>query len=193
MNKYQKKEKLLNAPNLITLVRVILTFVLIYMFLKNFEVVPILIVFVIAALTDFLDGQVARRFNKVTFFGAKFDIVADRFLWITSGLLILITFYLRGIFSNYHMALMILSLTREFLCLPFVFMGLILKRKIFFQAESSGKITTFMQGFAFPLIILHSLGYILLEFSLYFAIFTAISGIWAAKDYGYKVIKNSSN
>ena len=38
------------------------------------------IIFLIAAFTDFLDGQAARRMGMTTMFGSMFDLVADRLL-----------------------------------------------------------------------------------------------------------------
>lgn len=187
MGKNHQNEKLLNVPNTLTFIRVLLTLVLIWMFILEFEVMTILIVFIIAALTDFLDGQVARRFDQVTRFGAKFDVIADRILWITVGIMILATFYSRGVFLDYHVYLMVLALTREIICFPFTLIFLLMGKKVIFQAEISGKVTTFVQGFSFPLIILHSLGYTLGNLALYFSILTCISGIWASKDYIQKL------
>lgn len=179
------EENIKNWPNFLTLLRVILTFVLIYMFLTNKDVLTIVWVFAFAAFTDFLDGQVARRFNQVTKFGAKFDIIADRFLWLTAALLILITFPLRGIFTDYHLMLMGLVLTREILCFPFAFYLLFKNRKrILTEAKWSGKTTTFLQGFAIPLIIFSALGYSFFDnVSVYLAFVTGMSGIWATSDY----------
>ncbi|WP_338971558.1 CDP-diacylglycerol--glycerol-3-phosphate 3-phosphatidyltransferase [Spiroplasma endosymbiont of Panorpa germanica] len=51
------------------------------------------ILFIIAALTDFLDGYVARKFNQVTTFGKFFDAIADKVLTNT----VLIVFACAGI------------------------------------------------------------------------------------------------
>lgn len=70
------------TPNQITYVRVfvgILLFVLLFFF--HIENKPwIIFLFCLGALTDLIDGSVARGLNKVTEFGAMLDSTADRML-----------------------------------------------------------------------------------------------------------------
>ena len=186
--KYRTKSKdyyektILNIPNPITFLRVVLTLILIYMFIFDFPVLQIMIIFIIAAFTDFLDGLIARGFVQVTKFGAKFDILADRFLWITTGLCILIFLPMNGIFDKSHLTQMFLILTREILCLPFVFLNLIKGEKVLIAANWSGKITTALQGFAIPSLVL-STQYAFFGYAPILAFITCLSGIWAARDY----------
>lgn len=178
----RRKENIWNVPNFFTLLRFLLTFVLIYFVLANFPVMVILVIFVIAAFTDFLDGQIARRFNCVTNFGAKFDILADRFLWLSMAILLLVVFPARGIFDDYHFLQMGLIMTREILCLPFVIGSILLRKNILVAARWSGKTTTFLQGFAIPCLVL-SVFYPIFNFSIYLSALTCLSGIWAFVNY----------
>lgn len=90
----------MNVANRITLVRIILAVIIIVIMLFPFYQVGIMfpqyivkeqllidskyiiagIIFVIAALTDFLDGYLARKYNMVTDFGKLMDAIADKIL-----------------------------------------------------------------------------------------------------------------
>lgn len=79
-----------NIPNLITLSRLIFTY-LIYNLLPNFQVnqILILIYYIVLCFTDFLDGYVARKLNVSSDFGKFFDGFIDYI--VTS--IIIILFY----------------------------------------------------------------------------------------------------
>jgi len=88
MKKETKEELsiLRHIPNLLTISRILLTFVVAYLILTQNKLSLIVVVFVIAALTDYFDGVLARKFNWTSEFGRKADIIADRFLWIGTAL-----------------------------------------------------------------------------------------------------------
>ncbi len=77
------------VPNLITLCRLILTGVFLWMYPHENLRLPATVIFVVAACTDWFDGQIARRFRQVSVFGKRFDPVMDRVL-IFSGVLALV-------------------------------------------------------------------------------------------------------
>jgi cardiolipin synthase len=66
-----------SIPNLITLVRLTLVPVMGYFLLRG-EHALALIVFFVAAVTDFLDGFIARRFKSASALGATLDPIADK-------------------------------------------------------------------------------------------------------------------
>lgn len=72
----------MNTPNKLTLMRVIL--VPIFMWALSFNIYLALAVFVIASLTDQLDGHLARKYNQVTTFGKLMDPLADKILTISA-------------------------------------------------------------------------------------------------------------
>lgn len=80
-----------NAPNLLTVLRILLIPVFILAYYLPYHWAPALtvVLFVVAALTDWLDGYLARRLNQFSRFGAFLDPVADKL--IVAAALILLT------------------------------------------------------------------------------------------------------
>ena len=98
----------MNLPNKITMSRIFLTIIIIIILLFPFESAGIYLpklfvnetlvveikyiiaglLFVIASLTDFVDGKIARKYNLITDFGKMIDAIADKVL-VNSVLIIL--------------------------------------------------------------------------------------------------------
>ena len=76
-------EKILTLPNIITLVRFLLIPVFLWLLFYLHKETAALIVFALAACTDWIDGQVARRTHQVSKLGKMFDPFVDRFLLAT--------------------------------------------------------------------------------------------------------------
>ena len=76
-------------PNILTLSRIILTPLIVYLGLTNH--INILIgIAIVVALTDYFDGMLARRWHVVSSLGAKLDAISDKVLAI--GLLIILIY-----------------------------------------------------------------------------------------------------
>lgn len=72
--------KSLNAPNLITLSRLLLSFVLfVLIYLEGFWITSA-VLFAVAAATDFLDGYIARKYGLVTTLGRILDPFVDKII-----------------------------------------------------------------------------------------------------------------
>ena len=82
---------MLNLPNILSLLRIALIPVLIGIFLLPYESAPLwaTVVFVIASLTDWLDGYLARKWDQSSPFGAFIDPVADKLLVAVTLVLVL--------------------------------------------------------------------------------------------------------
>ena len=80
----------LNAPNILTLLRIALipVFVLVYFLPVSWANVGTAGFFLLAALTDWLDGYLARRWNQSSAFGAFLDPVADKLMVATALIMI---------------------------------------------------------------------------------------------------------
>lgn len=73
----------MNLPNKLTMLRVIMIPFFIFFLLTDFvngSAWIALALFCLASFTDFLDGQIARRYNLVTNFGKFMDPLADKLL-----------------------------------------------------------------------------------------------------------------
>lgn len=81
----------LNLPNLLTLTRILLIPVFVVLFVTPDPDRSLLaaIVFVVAAVTDMLDGYLARRSGQVTKLGKLLDPIADKLL-VLSALILLV-------------------------------------------------------------------------------------------------------
>ena len=83
----------MNLPNKLTLFRVILipffVFFLLAPYFEGYGNYIAVAVFIVASITDFLDGKIARKYNLVTNFGKFMDPLADKLL-VSSALICLV-------------------------------------------------------------------------------------------------------
>ncbi|MFZ5805617.1 MAG: CDP-diacylglycerol--glycerol-3-phosphate 3-phosphatidyltransferase [Verrucomicrobiota bacterium] len=72
----------MNLPNKLTIARLLLCvlFVVFWSIEGHFRGATLLIIFGAASLTDWLDGNIARKYNLITDFGKLFDPLADKIL-----------------------------------------------------------------------------------------------------------------
>ncbi|MBT4496745.1 MAG: CDP-diacylglycerol--glycerol-3-phosphate 3-phosphatidyltransferase [Gemmatimonadetes bacterium] len=82
------KHHIINLPNCLTLLRIALTPLFLLMLFADlwYWKSMAFVVFVVASLTDFFDGRLARSGNQVTSFGRFLDPLADKIL-VTSALI----------------------------------------------------------------------------------------------------------
>ncbi len=92
-----------NIPNILGLSRIILTFVVIAL-LQNYLYLWGLIVFLLASMTDLLDGYLARRLGQVTEFGAWLDSVADNIFTIA----LIFYFYVQREVPSYYLIILVI-------------------------------------------------------------------------------------
>src|SRR5579884_818968 len=69
-----------NAPNLLSLARLLATFLIFVLVLINtpWAFLTAVVFFVLASITDFLDGYIARRYHMGSTFGIFLDLTADK-------------------------------------------------------------------------------------------------------------------
>ena len=83
-----------NVPNILTMIRMALTPVVIALFLipipKGIGIFVALGIYILACLTDFLDGYIARKYNQITDFGKFMDQIADKAITTSAMMLVLL-------------------------------------------------------------------------------------------------------
>lgn len=106
------------------------------------------ILYIIAALTDWADGWVARRFNMITDFGKLMDALADKVLNV-GIFVVLVT--IPGLLGPWSLFLVLVILSREFLITGLRQVAAV--RGVVLAAEKSGKIKTVFQIISASLLI----------------------------------------
>ena len=93
----------MNLPNRLTMIRFILAVPFIIFLQESdstkygliFRLIS-LVIFVIASLTDFFDGYIARKYNLITDFGKIMDPLADKILVISALVIFVQLEYIPG-------------------------------------------------------------------------------------------------
>jgi CDP-diacylglycerol--glycerol-3-phosphate 3-phosphatidyltransferase len=140
-------------PNLLTICRFLLVPVFVWLIFfdqSKFGVVWATAVFIIASITDYFDGYLARKFSYITNFGKLMDPLADKLLVIAAVLALTLRF-------NYVDSLVIaIIIFRE--VMVSLFREIFASKKIFIPANIWGKIKTVLQMFGIIVILIyHSL------------------------------------
>ena len=185
-----KKSTILNIPNVLSMIRVALVpfFVASLVFMRGIEIwgliVPALI-YGLTALTDMLDGKIARKYGLVTDFGKFIDPLADKFMVLSSMIAILGWMFLRGqrLQAMIFLWVVLIILFRELgvTSLRLVVAGK--KVKVDLAANMMGKLKTVSQMVGTVLIILeplilgdnHILSYILMGIMAFTTMYSGIN------------------
>lgn len=163
----------MNLPNKLTLLRIIAIPVFIVVLMMEHRYTAT-IIFIAAALTDMLDGHIARKYDLVTNFGKLMDPLADKLL-VMSALLCLVEL---GEVAGW---MVIVVLAREFAVTGL--RQVAAAEGIVIAAGTTGKIKTITQMIAIPLLLLDNwpckyIGLPLDQIFLWIAVvMTIISGV----------------
>ena len=127
MNKYFVD--IWNVPNVLTMLRLALIPGFVVLFCTGHDKWA-LITFIVASVTDFLDGYIARKHNLITAFGKLMDPLADKVMVVTALLCQTIT-------GNFPVVAFIIVMLKE---LMMIFGGaFMLKRDIVVYSNMLGK------------------------------------------------------
>ena len=173
--------KHMNLPNKLTILRMLLVpFIILCFYLPPWGMWVGVVLFVVAAATDTIDGRYARSHNMVTDFGKFMDPIADKLL--VNAVLIMLTGD-----GRVHPVVTILFIAREFVIsgLRLVAAG----KGVVLAAGNLGKIKTTLQDISLPFLMVGDcwkpfrvVGVILLFASLFMS-------IWSGLDY---LVKNKA-
>ncbi len=164
----------MNLPNKLTMARIIAVpiFVVLYM-MKMY--IPACIVFILASLTDMLDGKIARKYNLVTNFGKIMDPLADK-------ILVYAAFCMMVEDGTIPAWMLIIILFREFAVSGLRTVAA--SEGTVIAAGMTGKIKTVLQMFAVPVLLLQmdgivgTIGQVLLWASLVMTVVSGTEYIW---------------
>ena len=141
--------KKMNLPNKLTVLRLCLVPVLIIFGMLPESVVPYLIsntvcavLFIGTAITDMLDGKIARKYNLITDFGKFLDPVADKFMVI--GAMFVLLYKFEGYMRTVMIFALLIVVFRE---LAVTSMRLVVStgQSIVVAANNLGKLKTVLQ------------------------------------------------
>lgn len=141
----------MNLPNKLSCLRIILVPIMAIVFLIDWAYAPIIavVIFILAALTDFLDGRIARKYNMVTDLGKLLDPIADKLLILFSLFLVVEANLIPLGFGSFCGGIIIgrellISAVRQIAA----------SKGVIIQANIYGKIKTFVQDIALPMTML---------------------------------------
>ncbi len=172
---------MLNIPNALTLLRILAVPVFLSLLVEG-EAQFALIVFILAGITDAVDGAIARMYDMRTELGAHLDPLADKLLVVSS-------FIALGIQGAVPLPLMIVVLTRDAVILGgYLFTAAVVGQAMAMAPSIWGKLTTFTQLGTMTLVLLKLAGWWSAPEGLMFVIFvlTGIASFISGGDYFFK-------
>lgn len=154
-----------HVPNILTFIRLGLTIVFLWMILYSPQVERrtvfldgAFVLFLVAALTDVVDGHVARRFNATSKFGRMVDPLADKVLVVGSFICFALIGEPRlfglsaGTLAVIHWSVIAVLVARE--AYVTVLRTMAEARGINFAATASGKLKMLLQSFAIGTVLI---------------------------------------
>ena len=204
----------MNLPNKLTTGRIIMVFLMVIVLLYPFEVMPNLvfnnrpipavylfsfIIFILASITDFLDGYLARKLKLITNLGKFLDPLADKLL--TNSLLILLMITPVWLVATPMLRVpawaVIIMITRD-LTVDGIRMIAVTEGKVL-AANVFGKVKTFLQIFAIIFYLLNDAlfaslslpsGWSITELTLYAAAIASLLSLINYVQQGWKFIRH---
>jgi CDP-diacylglycerol--glycerol-3-phosphate 3-phosphatidyltransferase len=204
----------MNLPNKLTTGRIIIVFLMVIILLFPYQAMPSLVlngrpipivylvslfIFILASITDFLDGYLARKLNLITNLGKFLDPLADKLL--TNSLLILLMITPMWLVATPMLRVpawvVIIMITRD-LTVDGIRMIAVTEGKVL-AANVFGKVKTFLQIFAIIFYLLNDAlfaslslptGWSITEVTLYVAAIASLMSLINYGRQGWKLIRH---
>lgn len=164
--------KTFNLPTTLTIIRILIIPIFIIEAPANPQFGAFL--FLVASITDFLDGYFARKFKQITKLGMILDPIADKLLVITALIVLVDLVKIPAWIAT-------VIILREFIITTLRFYAL--SRGIVIPAENTGKAKTVLQMIAILLLLaeeeiygldLYDVGLILIYMATFVAVYSAV-------------------
>ncbi len=140
-------KQVINIPNLLTLVRILLTPVIVYFILEDHPL-QALVLMAVAGITDMADGAIAKHFNMRTTVGSYLDPMADKLLLVST---IVCLFYVNEVPLFVFLAVVF----RDVIIVAGAVVYEVVTRRLKMQPTFLSKTTTTLQIFYVLLVLLH--------------------------------------
>jgi cardiolipin synthase len=140
----------LSIPNLITLARIILVPVVVWLIASG-QLRLAFLLFLAAAVSDAVDGFLAKRFGMKTELGAYLDPLADKVLIVS----IYVTLGITGVIPLW---VVILVVSRDFMIVGAIILSWVINRPVKIKPHMVSKVNTGVQ-IVFACLVLASHGY----------------------------------
>jgi len=140
-------ERVLTVPNLLSFIRLLGIALFLWLLLAKHADVWAVVVLAVGGLTDWLDGQIARRWNQRSRLGQVLDPTADR-LYILATLIGLMV---RGALPWWFVVLLV---ARDVMMAVAIFPGLRRRGFTNLPVHFLGKMATFLLLYSFPFVLL---------------------------------------
>ena len=134
MHRVFRKNQILTIPNLLSVVRLLLIPVILWLYIGMENNYAAIAVIALSGLTDIVDGRVARKFNMVSDFGKILDPIADKLTQASLILCLTVTY-------NWMKWLIVLFCVKECAMLTMGYLA-IRKRDSVNSAQWHGKLST---------------------------------------------------
>jgi cardiolipin synthase len=155
----------MTVPNLLSIIRILLVPVFIIYMLNN-RMLESLVVFIIAGISDALDGFIARVFRQKSDLGARLDPLADKILLISAYVTL-------AIFKLIPSWLAVLTISRDVLILLGVLVLYLYGYPVRIKPSILSKATTCLQ--VATILIVLSNGYLDIQFLKVYSIWATAS------------------